>query len=75
MDDITQEKLARLADLHQQRTRLQREEDALAAELVASGVRGVRTAVARALEVSVEALRLRYGPARSVASSVHETVD
>jgi hypothetical protein len=70
MDETIQDKLRRLADLHEQRVRLQEEEDTLAAELAMSNVRGVRTAMASALGVSVEALRLRYGSVASVADSV-----
>ena len=66
MADTLEEKLKRLAELHQDRMALQREEEALAAELATSSVRGVRTQMARALGVSVEALRLRYGPVPSV---------
>jgi hypothetical protein len=69
MDETIAEKLARLKELHQDRMRLQREEEALAAELAASSVRGVRTAMASALDVTLEALRLRYGPVPSVSSA------
>lgn len=75
MDNITVQRLERLAELHQERTRLQREEEALAAELAASSVRGVRTAMARILDVSVEALRLRYGPVKSVAHALNDTAE
>jgi hypothetical protein len=67
MEETTQDKLRRLEELHRQRMDLQSQEEALAAELAASNVRGVRTAMAGVLEVSVEALRLRYGPVGSVA--------
>lgn len=73
MDDTTRQDLARLADLHQQIATLQQEEDALAARLGASSVRGVRTAMARVLGVSLEALRLRYGPVSSVADTGERT--
>jgi len=63
------EKLARLQELHQNRMRLQREEEALAAELATSSVRGVRTAMAAILGVSLEALRQRYGPIQSVTTA------
>ncbi|MGW2520421.1 hypothetical protein ACWC09_26100 [Streptomyces sp. NPDC001617] len=66
MDETLEEKLARLKELHQDRMRKQREEEALAAELATSSVRGVRTAMAEALEVTLEALRQRYGPVQSV---------
>ncbi|MFF1284315.1 hypothetical protein ACFVY4_26685 [Streptomyces sp. NPDC058299] len=71
-EGTTREKLTRLAELHQRRVQLQAEEEALAAELATSGVRGVRTAMARALDVTLEALRLRYGPVRSVADAGQE---
>ena len=71
MAETTREKLARLQRLHEDIAELQRQEDELAAELATSAERGVRTAMARALGVSVEALRLRYGPVRSVADAVH----
>lgn len=71
MDDTTRDKLLRLQELHEQRTRIQREEDALAAELAASGVRGVRTALAQILGLSLEALRLRYGTVQSATAAVH----
>lgn len=67
MDETTRDKLVRLQELHQKRMQYQREEDALAAELAASSVRGVRTAMAGTLGLSIEALRLRYGPVQSVA--------
>lgn len=66
MDQTIEEKLDRLKELHQSRVRLQRAEEALAADLATSSVRGVRTAMAGILEVTVEALRLRYGPVQSV---------
>jgi cell shape-determining protein MreC len=69
MDDTTREDLARLDEIHQQITRLQEEENALAAKLGTSNARGVRTAMARILGVSVEALRLRYGAVQSVADA------
>lgn len=69
MSETVEEKLRRLEGLHQERIRIQREEEALAAELAASPVRGVRTEMARILEVSVEALRLRYGAVQSVAGT------
>lgn len=69
MDDATRQQLARLVEIHQKRVRLQREEEALAAELGGSSVRGVRTAMAGVLGVTVEALRLRYGPVGSVADA------
>lgn len=75
MPDQIQQQLARLAELHRQRVAVQREEEALAAELAASNVRGVRTAMARALDVTVEALRLRYGPTGSVADTTARTGD
>ncbi|MFF4292156.1 hypothetical protein ACFY0N_00700 [Streptomyces vinaceus] len=59
MDETTREKLDRLAAL-------KREADQLTEELAQSGVRGVRSALAAVLGVSTEALRLRYGPTRSV---------
>ncbi|MFE4420472.1 hypothetical protein [Streptomyces sp. NPDC056817] len=68
MDDVTG-KLRRLDELHQKRVLLQDEEDALAADLATSSVRGVRTAMARILGVTVEALRLRYGPVPSITTS------
>ena len=68
--ETTQQKLVRLQALHEQIAGLQRQEDELAADLAASSERGVRTAMARALGVSVEALRLRYGPVKSVADVV-----
>lgn len=70
MDATTTERLSRLAEVHKERVRLQREEDALAAELGTSDVRGVRTAMAGILDVTVEALRLRYGPVGSVAHAL-----
>ena len=70
--ESTAEKLRRLEELHRERKSLQREEEDLAAELAASGVRGVRTEMARILEISVEALRLRYGAVQSVAGVVRE---
>jgi hypothetical protein len=69
MDETLEEKLARLANLHQDRVRIQREEEALAAELATSSVRGVRTRMAAALGVSLEALRQRYGTVPSVAAN------
>lgn len=69
--ETTRDKLARLQRLHEDITALQRKEDELAAELATSTERGVRTAMARALGVSVEALRLRYGAVQSVADAVH----
>jgi hypothetical protein len=75
MEDTTRDDLRRLDELHQERTRLQREEEALASELAGSSVRGVRTAMARILEVTVEALRLRYGPVKSLSDAVHETTE
>ena len=72
-EETTREKLARLHQVHQQIAELQREEDALAADLATSSERGVRTAMARALGVSVEALRLRYGAVKSVADAVPAT--
>ena len=66
MDNTLREDLARLDEIHQQITRLQEEENALAAKLGASTARGVRTAMARILGVSLEALRLRYGAVPSV---------
>lgn len=73
MSETIEEKLRRLKDLHQERIQKQREEEALAAELATSSVRGVRTAMASALGVSLEALRQRYGPIPSV--TVHETAE
>lgn len=67
MDETLEEKLTRLASLHQDRVRIQREEEALAAELATSSVRGVRTRMAAALGVSLEALRQRYGTVPSVS--------
>ena len=69
-EETTREKLVRLQQLHEVIKDKQREEDELAAELAASSERGVRTAMARALGMSVEALRLRYGPVKSVADAV-----
>lgn len=70
MEDTTRDKLRRLEEIHRERMRLQNDEEALAAELAASNVRGVRTAMAGVLGVTVEALRLRYGPVGSVADVV-----
>lgn len=70
MDDTLREDLARLDEVHQQITRLQGEENALAAKLGASSVRGVRTAMARILGVSLEALRQRYGSVPSVTDAL-----
>ena len=70
MDQATRDKLDELKDLHGQRVQAQEKEDVLAAELAASGERGVRTEMAKILGVTVEALRLRYGsvkPATDVA--------
>jgi len=69
MDETIEEKLERLKELRQDRVRLQREEEALAAELATSSVRGVRTAMASALGVTLEALRQRYGTVPSVTVS------
>lgn len=63
----TREKLAELQRIHEELVDLQRQQDKLAADLATSSERGVRTAMARALGVSVEALRLRYGAVQSVA--------
>ena len=68
--ETTREKLARLQKLHQDIAQLRREEDELAADLATSTERGVRTAMARALDVSLEALRQRYGTVQSVADAV-----
>lgn len=65
--ETTREKLARLQKLHADITRLQQDEADLAADLATSAERGVRTAMARILGVSLEALRQRYGAVKSVA--------
>lgn len=75
MSESVEDKLRRLAVVHQQIKQLQEEEDAIAADLGASKVRGVRTAMAGILGVSLEALRLRYGAAQSVGSSVREAAE
>ncbi|MER6350704.1 hypothetical protein ABT186_02310 [Streptomyces sp. NPDC001634] len=75
MSETIADKLRRLENLHQDRVRLQREEEALAAELATSSVRGVRTAMARILEVSLEALRQRYGPVPSITDPVREAAE
>ena len=75
MDETLTEKLSRLKDLHQDRIRIQREEEALAADLATSSVRGVRTAMAAALGVTLEALRQRYGTVPSVTDAVRSTVE
>lgn len=65
--ETTREKLARLQKLHEEIAEKQREENRLAADLATSAERGVRTAMARILGVSLEALRQRYGAVKSVA--------
>lgn len=65
--ETTREKLARLQKLHEEITEKQRQEAKLAADLATSAERGVRTAMARILGVSLEALRQRYGAVKSVA--------
>ncbi|MFJ6560002.1 hypothetical protein ACIQMV_08990 [Streptomyces sp. NPDC091412] len=70
MDETTRDKLLRLQRIHDELGQLQGQEDELAAELATSSERGVRTAMARALGVTVEALRLRYGPVKSLADTI-----
>jgi hypothetical protein len=70
MDDSLRKDLQRLDEVHQQIIKLQEEENALAAKLGASSARGVRTAMARILDISLEALRQRYGPIPSVANVI-----
>ncbi|MFF4791799.1 hypothetical protein ACFY2M_19020 [Streptomyces sp. NPDC001276] len=69
-DKTTRGKLLRLQRIHEELTELQGKEDELAADLATSTERGVRTAMARALGVTVEALRLRYGPVKSLADTI-----
>lgn len=69
MDDTLRQDLQYLDEIHQKIMRLQEEENALAAKLGASNARGVRTALARILGVSLEALRQRYGSITSVADT------
>lgn len=70
MDQATRDKLGELKDLHEKRIQAQGKEDALAAELAASGERGVRTEMAKILGVTVEALRLRYGSVKPAVDVV-----
>ena len=70
MDQVTRGKLDELNNLHVQRVQAQEKEDVLAAELAASGERGVRTEMAKILGVTVEALRLRYGSVKPATDVV-----
>lgn len=67
MDEELREDLQLLDEIHQEIAKLQEQENELAAKLGASNARGVRTAMARILGVSLEALRQRYGAVKSVA--------